>query len=113
MTTHINETCTFVSNLKKVQKMQDELHSVYTDTDMLRKFNENFDEHIIGKVISCDIEIYDSSQNQFDLVIMEIELMIYNTDNFYVVNYITDFDNYFKPRITVYARQIHNLFTNN
>lgn len=105
MTTHINETCTYISNLKKVQKMQDELHTVYTDTDMLRKFNENFDGHIIGKVISCDIEIYDLSQNQRDPVTMDIELMVYNTDNFYIVNYTTDFDNYFDPRITVYTRE--------
>lgn len=105
MTTHINETCTFVSNLKKVQKMQDELHTVYTDTDMLRKFNENFDEHITGKVLSCDIEIYDLSANQTNPVIMEIELTVYNADNFCVVKYTTDFDNYFDPLITVYTRE--------
>ena len=85
--------------------MQNELHTVYTDTDMLRKFNENFDGHIIGKVISCDIEIYDLSQNQHDPVTMDIELMVYNTDNFCIVNYTTDLDNYFDPRITVYTRE--------
>ena len=102
MTTHINETCTLMCNTKKVQDFQNKLHIELTDADFLRKFNENFDEKITGKVLSCDIQIYDLSTNPYDPVTLDVELTVYNADYFCVVKYSTDTEHYLDPKVTTY-----------
>lgn len=100
MTTRINEKCTLLSNAKKVMQQQNELHTKFTDTDFLRLFNEHFDCTIKGKVLSCDIEIYNMYGETDAPNTLEIELTVLTNSIFYIIKYLTNFDWYVDSEIT-------------
>lgn len=105
MTTHINEKYTLMSNAKRVQQEQNELHTMYTDGDFLRFFNEHFDEQITGKVLTCDIELYNICDDPNTPTMLEIELNILSHSTFYIVKYRTDFSIFVDPSITRYHNE--------
>ena len=100
MTTRINEKCTLLSNAKKVTHQQNEMHPKFTDTDFLRLFNEHFDFTIKGKVLSCDIEIYNIYEDIDIPNTLEIELTVLTNSIFYIIKYLTNFDWYAVDEIT-------------
>jgi GTP cyclohydrolase I len=105
MTTHINEKCTLMSNAKRVQQKQNELHTMYTDSDFLRLFNDHFDKNITGRVLTCDIELYNICEDSSTPTMLEIELCVLTTSVFYIVKYRTDLNIFVDASITVYHNE--------
>ena len=57
----IDKKNTTISQLSNVKERIKEFKSYFTDSDLLRMFNENTDRYIGGDIIKCDIEAYSSS----------------------------------------------------
>lgn len=103
MTSHINEKCTLVSNHKKVMVDQQKIHTTYTDGDFLRLFNDHFDTNIKGKVIQCDIELYNIDEADDSTTVYEIELIVRGQYAFYVLKYRTNFEWFVDPFYAKYT----------
>ena len=63
----IDKKNTTMYQLDNVKQRIKDFKSYFTDSDLLRMFNENTDRYIGGDIIKCDVEAYSSSYLEADV----------------------------------------------
>lgn len=75
MKIRIDNKNTTVANLPTVKERIKQFKSYFTESDLLRMFNESTDKFLGGDIIKCDIEAFSSSYDASD-VSFYVELVL-------------------------------------